>query len=128
MDSLVRQWLERAEYDLETAKSLFESKRYLYVAFLCQQCVEKLIKGYMTAKGTDPPFIHNLVRLAEDAGIMDLLAEERGILLADLNPFYIKARYGAYKDGLAKVCSAGDAKRFLNGAEDFLLWLKPKLK
>lgn len=28
-------WIEMAEYDLETAVAMFNTKRYLYVGFMC---------------------------------------------------------------------------------------------
>jgi len=34
MDRIVKHWVERAEYDLETAKAMLDSARYLYVAIL----------------------------------------------------------------------------------------------
>lgn len=39
-------WIERAEYDLETAKAMQQTGRYLYVGFMCQQTVEKALKAY----------------------------------------------------------------------------------
>ena len=42
MDKVVAHWVERAEYDLETAKAMLDTARYLYVAYMCQQAVEKL--------------------------------------------------------------------------------------
>ena len=38
---IFKYWHEVAAYDLETAKAMFESGRYLYVAFMCQQAIEK---------------------------------------------------------------------------------------
>jgi HEPN domain-containing protein len=38
-------WLDVAEYDLKTADAMYNSGRYLYVAFMCQQSLEKLAKG-----------------------------------------------------------------------------------
>ena len=53
MDRITKQWIERAEYDLETARSLLHSKRYLYVSFMCQQCmvknkaqIKKIVRAY----------------------------------------------------------------------------------
>ena len=40
MDKMVAHWVERAEYDLETAKAMLDTARYLYVAYMCQQAVE----------------------------------------------------------------------------------------
>ncbi len=128
MDLITSQWLERADYDLETARSLFTSRRYLYVAFMCQQVIEKTLKASLTSKGITPPFIHNLPRLAEEAGLLKELGETQQALLANLNPFYIKARYGEYKDALSKVCKENEARIFLQQTEDFVQWLKQKIK
>ncbi|MCL2035461.1 MAG: HEPN domain-containing protein [Oscillospiraceae bacterium] len=38
-------WLEYAKYDLDTADAMFNAGKWLYVAFMCQQAVEKLVKG-----------------------------------------------------------------------------------
>jgi HEPN domain-containing protein len=43
MDKYVSHWLERSNYDLETAKAMLGAKRYLYVAYMCQQAIEKLL-------------------------------------------------------------------------------------
>lgn len=37
----VKYWLELADYDYETALAMLESKRYLYVGFMCHQTIEK---------------------------------------------------------------------------------------
>jgi HEPN domain-containing protein len=36
-------WLDAAQYDLESANHNYKSKRWLYVAFMCQQAIEKLV-------------------------------------------------------------------------------------
>ena len=41
----VAYWIECAEYDMETAKVMLQSKRYLYVGFMCHQTIEKRVKG-----------------------------------------------------------------------------------
>lgn len=41
-DKIVRNWIERASYDLETTKSMLEAERYLYVGFF----VSRLLKNY----------------------------------------------------------------------------------
>ena len=37
-------WFDIAQYDLETAQSMFAAGRWLYVIFMCQQAIEKLCK------------------------------------------------------------------------------------
>jgi len=39
-------WLDIAHYDLVSAKAMLESKRFLYVGFLCHQTVEKCLKAF----------------------------------------------------------------------------------
>lgn len=49
-------WEDIAEYDLGTAEAMLLSGRYLYVVFMCQQAVEKLVKGlFVLHKGEEPP-------------------------------------------------------------------------
>lgn len=127
-DKITFQWLERADFDLKTAEHLYKIKNFLYTAFMCQQCLEKSIKAYITSMGSLPPFIHNLLRLTEEAKLLESMSETHKSLLAALNPYYIKARYGEYKDSLSKVCTPDRAKYFLNGTKELSKWLKTKIK
>ena len=43
---MVEYWKELADYDLDTAKAMLKSKRYLYVGFMCNQVIEKIFKAY----------------------------------------------------------------------------------
>jgi HEPN domain-containing protein len=46
MQESMKYWLDLSEYDMETAIAMFETRRYLYVGFMCHQVVEKLLKAY----------------------------------------------------------------------------------
>ena len=49
-------WFSLAEYDLATAKAMLQTKRYLYVAFMCQQAIEKILKAcYVQRLVSTPP-------------------------------------------------------------------------
>ena len=39
---VIENWVNLAEYDFETAKAMMNSGRYIYVAFMCQQTIEKI--------------------------------------------------------------------------------------
>jgi HEPN domain-containing protein len=65
-----RQWAERARYDLDTARAMFEAGRYLYVLFCCQQSVEKMLKAIIAGRTREhPPRVHSLMRLVEVSGV-----------------------------------------------------------
>ena len=61
-------WLKHAQYDLDSADAMYRMSRWLYVAFMCQQAVEKLIKGiygfYLDFDAI--PRTHNIRRLVND--------------------------------------------------------------
>ena len=38
----IKYWVEISEYDLTTAEAMLDTKRYLYVGFMCHQVVEKM--------------------------------------------------------------------------------------
>lgn len=128
MDSIIQQWTTRAEYDLKSAGVMLAGRRYLYVAFMCQQSLEKMLKALIASEDQAPPFIHNLVRLAQDAKCYNAMNEKHQMLLADLNPYYIKSRYGEYKDELSKVCTGRKAKYFYEQTIEVIKWLKHELK
>jgi HEPN domain-containing protein len=53
MDDKVKYWIELSDYDFETAVAMPNSKRYLYVGFMCHQTVEKIFKAYFTSKKSE---------------------------------------------------------------------------
>ena len=71
-------WFESAEYDLQTAKAMLETKRFLYVGFMCHQTVEKALKGIFVSRFPDEelPYIHKLVRLPNLCGITSEMSGE----------------------------------------------------
>jgi len=70
MKKTIDYWLEEAEEALKVADHLFEKKDYSYSLFFGHLAVEKIIKAiYVKKRNEHAPQIHNLVRLAEQAGI-----------------------------------------------------------
>ncbi len=70
MNDKVTYWIEMSDYDFDTAKAMLETKRYLYVAFMCHQTIEKILKAYWSNVLEEPPLkIHSLSRLAEKSGL-----------------------------------------------------------
>ena len=56
MSSTEGDWIEQSTYDLETARAMLTSGRYLYVLFCCQQAVEKTLKALIVHRtGEFPP-------------------------------------------------------------------------
>jgi len=61
MDKEVKNWVDSAHYDLETAAHLFNTGRYVYTIFMCHLSLEKILKAKVQeATGKVPPKTHNL--------------------------------------------------------------------
>ncbi len=41
------EWFFQSNYDIETAKSMFQSGRYIYCVFMCHLSLEKALKGLL---------------------------------------------------------------------------------
>ncbi|MGA1840530.1 MAG: HEPN domain-containing protein [bacterium] len=127
MDKIVTQWLERANYDLETAKVMLDSARYIYVAYMCQQAIEKILKALIAQQDKENVPIHNLNRLAEIAELKNELSSDKIDFLAELTPYCIEARYGDYKESLSEIINQQKAIELYNKTQDIFAWLSQKI-
>lgn len=121
-------WMELADYDLETAKAMLDSKRYLYVGYMCHLTIEKASKALIAAKSETPPKSHNLTKLAELGGIADKLSAAQFELIDKLQPLNIEARYPSVKDQLFKELDSKTCKDLLLKTKELLLWMQNELK
>ena len=46
-------WFDGAEYDLQTAHAMLETRRFLYVGFMCHQTIEKSLKGVLVFRNPE---------------------------------------------------------------------------
>ncbi|SFR04309.1 HEPN domain-containing protein [Desulfoscipio geothermicus] len=123
------EWLTQAEYDLMTAKDMFNAGRYIYTVYMCHLAIEKALKALVNAStGKIPPKIHNLIRLMQLASAE--LTKEQKEFLATINTAAITTRYPEeLKSALAKFNKV-IAKDYLVKSEDVIkcIALDPKLK
>jgi len=124
---LVVQWLERVDYDLNAAESMLKSGHLLYVAFLCQQSVEKVLKAlWCDAREDSPPYTHNLEVLSESLELK--LSDENKTFLELLNRFYIVGRYPSFKQKLASDLDREKATDMIQKSKEFVQWCKQSMK
>lgn len=126
MKKAITEWLEISRYDLQTAKVMLESGRYLYVTFMYQQSIEKILKAiYVKNKEKLPPGTHNLLYLIDELKID--ISQEHSILLSQLNQFYIESRYPDERIALAKALNKKKASDILTKTNGAWICLKQKL-
>lgn len=127
-EKVIKNWLALSEYDFETARKMLETGRYLYVAFTCQQAVEKLLKAfYVKEHGTTPPYTHNLIKLVESISISSYIDEDKNTLFEDLNSYYIESRYAEELEELSRSLTSKKAEEIFSKTKEVLSWLKSKM-
>lgn len=128
MNEKVQYWIDIAEYDMETAKVMLEGKRFLYVGFMCQQVIEKILKGqYVFIKKGNPPYTHNLTYLAMQCGIYENMPEVYKDVIDMLEPLSVEARYPTHKEKLMRTLNYERCKEIVQKTEVLYQWIKKKL-
>ena len=127
MEKDVKYWIDLSKYDIDTAKAMLDSGRYLYVLFTCQQSIEKMLKA-LVVKNTKsfPPKVHDLVRLVKLAEV-DVESEQKEFL-AKLNYYYLETRYPSELSEISKQIKKDIAIHFYNNTKKILKWLKSKVR
>ena len=125
----VEYWKELAEYDLETAKAMLKSKRYLYVGFMCNQVIEKIFKAYFVkVKNEQPPYTHKLIRLAEESNLYKTMSEEQKDFIFMVTPLNVEARYPTQKKDIFESLNKKKCKEIIIKTEEMIKWIKQKLE
>jgi len=127
MNQDVKYWVDLSKYDIDTAKAMLTSGRYLYVLFTCQQAVEKMLKALVVQNTKNfPPKIHDLVKLLS---IADIEAnDKKKEFLFKLNFYYLETRYPHEISEISKQIKKKTALNFLDETKKILKWLKSKIQ
>lgn len=128
-------WEDIAAYDLETARAMLISGRYLYVVFMCQQSIEKLVKGlFVMFCDSEPPRSHNIAQIfkqilesgdyifTNEAGFIGKY-DKYNELFIKLLAYYIAERYPSYKERLSQAVDQQEAADVLARTEEVYVWL-----
>jgi HEPN domain-containing protein len=128
MKDKCKYWLELSDYDIETAEAMFNTKRFLYVGFMCHQAVEKILKAYYNKVYDEPaPYTHNLFFLVERSKLASELSEEQKDLIDQLEPLNIESRYPSHKEKIFKTLSEEYCVQIINKTKELLGWIKERL-
>lgn len=123
----IEHWLDIASYDLETARKMQETGRYLYTAFMCQQAIEKMLKAlYLQKFGKEAPPSHNLIYL--ESAVVPGSDDAQRSLLAELTTYYIEGRYPTYKAKLSALVDESKGRDVLQRTEEVFTWLRGKVR
>jgi HEPN domain-containing protein len=119
-------WLDIAQYDLQSAETMLNGGRWLYVAFMCQQAVEKLVKGlYLLYLDDNVPRMHTIEIIIErfEDKLPVEIPEETMRLFVRLSRCYLNNRYPEYRDKLSIQIKEQEANELYTQTKEVFAWL-----
>ena len=120
--------LDIADYDLETAEAMYQTGRWLYVAFMCHQTIEKTLKAYWCGTQVDdPPYTHSHMRLALGCGLYELMSDEQRDFLDIITNYNIEARYPEDKAELSRTLTKQFCRQMIDETKQMQQWIKGRL-
>jgi HEPN domain-containing protein len=119
----IAHWRRGALEDWDVATELLEKGRARHALFFIHLALEKALKAHICRHTGDlAPRTHNLVRLAESAGLA--VTPEQADVFAETNEFALSGRY---PDTTFAVPSLDEAEMHQRRAEGVFRWLIQQL-
>lgn len=126
MKEQTQKWFEMSDYDWETAKAMFRSRRYVYCIFMCHLAIEKALKGvFWEVKEQFPPKTHNLLFFVKELALP--VPQELLDFIGKLNDASVVTRYPEDLQKVVKAYPRRVTQAYLNQTEEALQWLKAQL-
>jgi len=130
-------WEEYAQYDLDTASIMLDTGRYLYALFMCQQAIEKIVKGiFVLYTGEEPVKTHNIALIFNNLckrqefrkyiidDNFDNYKNEYTPVFVRLLAFYISARYPVYKEKVTSMITETETREIMNKTREVYEWVQ----
>jgi len=126
IEKTIKYWLDGAKYDMDTAKALYEKKRYPYALFMGHLAIEKLLKA-LVVKNTKKhaPYTHSLSALAEKLEL-EVPPKIKKMFIRFME-FHFEARYPEEQKKFYKKCTKQFATKKMKEIEEVFTWLREKL-
>jgi HEPN domain-containing protein len=124
----IKYWTDLSDYDKDTAQDMLVAGRYLYVGFMCHQCIEKILKAcFVKHKDDSPPYTHDLTYLAVKGEFYENFSAEQKTFIDMVEPLNIKTRYPDYKQTLAKSLTKERCQYIIEQTNNLQQWIKQNL-
>lgn len=125
-EEVIAFWIESSDKDYQTMAHLFNSGDLMWSLFIGHLVIEKLLKAYyIRVKDENYPMVHNLLRIAEKAGLS--LNEDQQIFYSTVTGFNINARYDDYKQSFYKKCTREYTSLWVEKISKERTWIRSQL-
>lgn len=118
--------VNQAFYDFDTAKFMFDGKRYIYVVYMCHLSIEKSFKAlFFHRKNELAPKTHNLIFLIEELNLD--LDPDLYKFIVKINQMNVLTRYPEDLLKLRNQFSKAITLKLLNSTESIIKWIQNQL-
>lgn len=118
-------WIALTDYDLETARHMLVTGRYLYVDFLCHLALEKILKAHVAEVTQELPIkTHDLIYLVKKSELQ--LSQPHLDFIGKINTASIPTRYPDDLQRSLKEYTESVAKEYLTQTTEIVQWLKQR--
>ncbi len=130
-------WLMLSDYDIGTVDCLIAGERWVYVAYLCQQAIERQLKGmYLFYNNAEAPKTHNVTYLFSKVTSSDKFTggvdtshfEERRAscedFLIDIMFYYMSDYPFSYKNISSRFVDKALALDLYERTKNYISWLR----
>jgi HEPN domain-containing protein len=126
MKKEVKNWLDSAQYDLETADQMFKTGRYIYTIFMCHLALEKILKAKVEeVTGKTPPKTHDLEYLV---GIAELFPDkDTEMSIAEISNLSVVTRYPSDFQSMVIDFSRDRVALILSKTKETFEWIMKSL-
>lgn len=125
-DKLIKYWSDSSDEDFDTMITMYESKKFNWALFVGHLMIEKLLKAlYVKINNDYPPFIHNLLRLAEKCDLE--LTDDQRLFFVTVTAFNINARYDDYKMSFQQKCTPEFTATWIENLKINRQWIKTQI-
>ena len=126
---LSQRWFKMADEDLLFAKAGWkESGISGHACFMCQQIVEKYLKGFLVSQNINPPRIHDLPKILEMCIEIDGKFRQFTDECEILSGYYIAPRYPLDMPQDYSKEQVEEAFEIVDGIKDFVNNISPHSK
>lgn len=123
-NKLFKEWIIKAQNDLESAQILFREKGPAdTLCFHCHQAIEKYLKAFLVYYQIEFLKIHDLWKIAKEVAKKDKDILEFEKELKTLNAYYIESRYPSE----VLSYSREECKQILKIAEEIAKFISDKI-
>ncbi len=130
-------WMMLSDYDIGTIDALIKGERWVYVAYLCQQAVERQLKGmYVYFIESEPPKTHNVNFLFSKITACESFRAEANLerfearkndcedFLMDVMFYYMSDYPFSYKNITNRFVDRTLAMELCEKAKEYVIWLR----